>query len=80
LNLADLQTGKGQTSFKKKRPSVVHSKMSPYPSSHLLEGVDVMMLVKEVARSKDETIQAKDQMIRLLESVVARKACVCGAE
>jgi hypothetical protein len=37
-----------------------------------------MMLVKEVTKSKDETIQTKDQMIRLLESVVARKVCVCG--
>jgi len=65
--------------MKKKRPSVVHSKTSPLPSSHLLEGIDVMMLVKEVTRSKDETIQTKDQMIRLLESVVSRKVCVCGA-
>ena len=65
--------------MKKKRPSVVHSKMSQPLSSHLLEGIDVMMLVKEVTRSKDETIQTKDQMIRLLESVVSRKVCVCGA-
>jgi hypothetical protein len=53
--------------------------MSQPLSSHLLEGIDVMMLVKEVTRSKDETIKAKDQMIRLLESVASRKVCACGA-
>lgn len=57
----------------------MHSKTSPHQSSRSLEGIDVMMLVKEVTKSKDETIQTKDQMIRLLESVVARKErCVCG--
>ncbi len=74
-----MQIGKEPTSSKKKRPSGVHLKTNPYPSSRFLEGIDVMMLVKEVARSKDETIQTKDKMIRMLESVVAsRKTCVCG--
>ncbi len=34
-----------------------------------------MHLVREVTRSKDETIRAKDQMIKLLEE---RKMCVCA--
>ena len=36
----------------------------------------VVMLVKEIARSKDETIQAKNQTIELLMS---RKCLSCAA-
>jgi hypothetical protein len=71
-----LQIGKKQRSSKqtKKRSSTaVPSKQSSYRI--LDSSVDLMHLVKEVTRSKDETIRAKDQMIKLLET---RKVCVCG--
>ena len=44
----------------------------------VMDGADtVLVLVKEVAKSKDETIRAKDQMIQMLEAMVARKPCAC---
>ena len=36
----------------------------------------VVLLVKEITRSKDETIQAKDQLIEFL---MTRKSGACGA-
>ena len=34
----------------------------------------MLMLVKEVAKSKDETIRAKEQMIQFLESMISRRS------
>jgi hypothetical protein len=82
-----LQTGKKPKSskkksaiIKKKHPFVVvPSSKIPQPSSRPIDSVDLMMLVSEVTRSKDETIQAKDQTIRLLESM--RRSCAsCAVE
>ena len=81
LFVCAFQIGKKQNqSFKKqkKHPSVISLKTGPPMSSRFFEGIDVMMLVNEVTRSKDETIQTKERMIRMLESAVSRKTCVCG--
>ena len=40
----------------------------------------MLMLVKEVAKSKDETIRAKEQMIQFLESMISRKICLGAAD
>jgi hypothetical protein len=70
------QTGKKQSSSKttKKRSSIA-APLKQLSYRTLDCGVDIMHLVREVTRSKDETIRAKDQMIKLLEE---RKMCVCA--
>ena len=83
-----LQTGKKPTSSAKstkKRSSAAQSKTSHHgapktPSSSLrFDCVDVMTLVGEVTRSKDETIDAKNEMIRFLHSSLESTRRICAA-
>ena len=83
-----VQIGKKPTSTKstKKRSSTAPSSKKTVvkmqsSSSRQFDSVDVMMLVTEVAKSKEATISAKDHLIRVLETSLARRVCAsCGAE
>ena len=79
---------KAASPSKKKRMSTSMASFLPQLSNkQKTEGRDAMgigkdvvvMLVKEIARSKDETIQAKNQMIELLMSRKCQ-SCAAGAD
>ena len=74
---ADADPSSTDASVKKKIPTGIKKKRSFQSASEGGYGMTkdmVVLLVKEIARSKDETIQTKNQMIDLLMS----RKCSCN--